>query len=101
VRPEAVAPLATIDAAAGLSSDCVVRLRDGLDVRVTVDSAGVHLAAPGQGLRLPLECEEAIWALSRRERCRAAALPGLDEADSLVVTRRLLRSGFLVTERLD
>jgi Cupin superfamily protein len=101
VRPEAVAPLATIDAAAGLPSDCVVRLRDGLDVRVTVDSAGVHLAAPGQGLRLPLECEEAIWALSRRERCRAAALPGLDEADSLVVTRRLLRSGFLVTERLD
>ena len=101
VRPEPVAPLATIDVASGLAGDVVVRLRAGLDTRVTVDSDGVHLATPGKGLRLPLACEAAIRALARRERFGAAALPGLDEADSLVVTRRLLRSGLLVIERLD
>jgi len=101
VRPEPVAPLATIDTASDLAGDVVVRLRDGMDSRVTVDSDGVHLATPGKGLRLPLACEAAIRALAHRERFRAAALPGLDEADSLVVARRLLRSGMLVTERLD
>jgi ribosomal protein L16 Arg81 hydroxylase len=101
VRPEPVAPLATIDTASELAGDVVVRLRDGLDARVTADGDGVHLATPGKGLRLPLACEAAIRALAHRERFRAAALPGLDEADSLVVTRRLLRSGLLVIERLD
>jgi len=101
VRPEPVAPLATIDTASELAGDVVVRLRDGLDARVTADGDGVHLATPGKGLRLPLTCEAAIRALAHRERFRAAALPGLDEADSLVVTRRLLRSGLLVIERLD
>jgi ribosomal protein L16 Arg81 hydroxylase len=101
VRPEPVAPLATIDTASGLDGAVVVRLRDGLDARVRVDSGGVHLATPGKGLRLPLTCEAAIRAMARRERLRAGALPGLDEADSLVVTRRLLRSGLLVIEHLD
>jgi hypothetical protein len=31
----------------------------------------------------------------------AGALPGLDEADSLVVTRRLLRCALLVTDPRD
>ncbi|HEY2523232.1 MAG TPA: cupin domain-containing protein [Streptosporangiaceae bacterium] len=99
VRPEPVAPLATIEAAAALSGQQVVRLRDGLDTQVTVDAAGVHLKSPDQGLRLPLECEDAIRALAAREPHRAGALPGLDEAGSLVVSRRLLRSGFLVTSQ--
>jgi ribosomal protein L16 Arg81 hydroxylase len=101
VRPEPVAPLATIEAAADLDSRADVRLRDGFDAQVTVDAAGVHLKVPGQGLRLPPECETAIRALARQEQHRAGALPGLDEADSLVVSRRLLRSGILVTGRLD
>ena len=101
VRPEPVAPLATAEAAAGLSGEAIVRLRDGLDTQVAVDAAGVHLRVPGQGLKLPAQCETAIRALARGERCCAGVLPGLDEADSLVVTRRLLRSGILVAERLD
>jgi hypothetical protein len=100
VRPEPVAPLATVDAAAGLSAEVGVRLRHGLDAQVTVDEAGVHLKVPGQGLGLPAQCETAIRALARGERHRAGALPGLDEADSLVVSRRLLRSGILVTDGL-
>ena len=101
VRPEPVAPLATVDAAAELSAKAVVRLRDGLDARVAVDPAGVHLATLGQGLRLPAECAAAIRALADRKPLHAGALPGLDEADSLVVTRRLLRSAMLVIERVD
>jgi hypothetical protein len=101
VRPEPVAPLATIDTASDLVGEVLVRLRDGLDTRITVDSEGVHLATPGKSLRLPLACEAAIRALARWERFRAVALPGLDDADSLVVARRLLRSGMLVIERLD
>jgi ribosomal protein L16 Arg81 hydroxylase len=100
VRPEPVAPLATIETAANLSAEVPVRLRHGLDTQVTVDEAGVHLKVPGQGLKLPAQCETAIRALARQERHRAGALPGLDEADSLVVSCRLLRSGILVTDHV-
>jgi lysine-specific demethylase/histidyl-hydroxylase NO66 len=100
-RPEPVAPLATLAAANDLSPKAVVRLPDGLAATVTVDDDGVHLAADGQTLRLPGECETAIRALASGERVWAGALPGLDESDSLVVTRRLLRSGLLVSEPRD
>jgi hypothetical protein len=100
-RPEPVAPLATLAAANDLSPKAVVRLPDGLAATVTVDDDGVHLAADGQVLRLPGECETAIRALASGERVWAGALPGLDESDSLVVTRRLLRSGLLVSEPRD
>jgi bifunctional lysine-specific demethylase and histidyl-hydroxylase NO66 len=100
VRPEPVSPLATVEAAARLSGPEIVRVRHGLDVQVTVDAAGVHLKVPDQGLRLPLACEAAIRALAAGESHRAGSLPGLDEADSLVVSRRLLRTGFLVTADL-
>jgi ribosomal protein L16 Arg81 hydroxylase len=100
VRPEPVAPLATVEAAADLPAEVMVRLRAGLNTEVTADAAGVHLKVPGQGLKLPVQCETAIRALARQERHRAGALPGLDEADSLVVSRRLLRSGILVTDRV-
>jgi hypothetical protein len=98
VRPEPVAPLATVSAAASLAAGTAIRLRHGLDAQVTVDAAGVHLKVPGQGLKLPAQCETAIRALARRERHPAGALPGLDEADSLVVSRRLLRSGIVTTD---
>jgi lysine-specific demethylase/histidyl-hydroxylase NO66 len=100
-RPEPVAPLATLAAANDLSPKAVVRLPDGLAATVTVDDDGVHLAADGQVLRLPGECETAIRALASGERVWAGALPGLDESDSLVVTRRLLRSGLLISEPRD
>jgi bifunctional lysine-specific demethylase and histidyl-hydroxylase NO66 len=100
-RPEQVAPLATLDAVNDLPAEAVVRLRQGLAAHVHVDRSGVHLAADGQALRLPAECETGIRALASGQPLPAGALPGLDEADSLVVTRRLLRSGMLVTEARD
>ena len=101
IRPEPVAPLATTDAANDLSPKALVRLRDGLTAHVEVNLEGVHLAADGQALRLPAECEAAVRALASGERLWAGALPELDESDSLVVTRRLLRSGLLATEPRD
>jgi lysine-specific demethylase/histidyl-hydroxylase NO66 len=100
-RPEPVAPLATTDAANDLSPKALVRLRDGLTAHVEVNLEGVHLAADGQALRLPAECEAAVRALASGERLWAGALPELDESDSLVVARRLLRSGLLATELRD
>lgn len=100
-RPEPVAPLATLAAASDLSPKTVVRLPDGLTATVSVDAGGVHLAADGQALQLPAECEPAVRALVGGERVRAGALPGLDEPDSMVVTRRLLRSGLLASEPRD
>jgi bifunctional lysine-specific demethylase and histidyl-hydroxylase NO66 len=96
VRAEPVAPLATVAAAARLSPATLVRLREGLPATVSVDAGGVHLKADGQALRLPAECATAVRTLAAGEQLRAGALPGLDEADSLVVTRRLLRTGLLV-----
>ena len=101
VRPAPVAPLAAVAAAKDLSPKTVVRLPEGLTARVDVDSDGVHLAADNQALRFPAECETAVRALATGERLWAGSLPGLDEPDSLVVTRRLLRSGLLVTEPRD
>jgi bifunctional lysine-specific demethylase and histidyl-hydroxylase NO66 len=98
IRPEPVAPLATVDVADHLPPKAVIRLRGGLAAQVNVDASGVHLAAAGQALRLPAECEMAVRALASGERFRAGALPDLDEADSLVVIRRLIRSGILVAE---
>jgi bifunctional lysine-specific demethylase and histidyl-hydroxylase NO66 len=100
-RAEPVPPLATLEAANDLSPKTMVRLPDGLTATVDVDADGVHLAADGQALRLPAECELAVRALTSGERAWAGALPGLDEADSLVVTRRLLRSGLLISEPRD
>jgi len=101
-RPEPVAPLATVHAASDLPPTAVVRLREGVTARVRVDSDGVHLTADGQALRLPAECEMAVRALAAGQPLLAGALPELDQADSLVVTRRLLRSALLlVTEASD
>ena len=101
IRPEPVAPLATVDTAADLPPKAVVRLRHGIIAQINVDGDGVRLAAAGQTLRLPAECEVAIRALASGEWLWAGALPDLDEADSLVVTRRLLRSGMLMAEPCD
>jgi bifunctional lysine-specific demethylase and histidyl-hydroxylase NO66 len=101
IRPAPVAPLAAIEAANDLSPKAVVRMRDGLTARVDVDPDGAHLAADGQALRFPAECETALRSLVGGERLWAGALPELDEPDSLVVTRRLLRSGLLATEPRD
>ena len=96
-RPEPVAPLATLDAITALSEHTSVRWRDSFGGRI--DDAGdkVRLTARGTVLSLPAEAAPALRALRTGEPVAVGSLPGLDLASALVVVRRLLREGVVVT----
>jgi hypothetical protein len=66
----------------------------------SIERAGdsVTVAAGGRTLTLPAVCEPALRALLLGASTRLDALPGLDEADAIVVCRRLVREGVLVLE---
>ena len=91
VRPEPVAPLASSAAATALTVDSVVRLRrrlrcvlrDGEDGRVTL------LCGPADAL-VPGEVREALAGLLAAGELKVGDLPGLDDADRLVLARRLV-----------
>jgi hypothetical protein len=95
-RPEPVRPLATVDAIAELAPGQRVRWRDGL--RAQVATAGEHavLELPDRTVRFPSSCATALRSLLSGEATSAGALAGLDEPDSLTVTRRLLREAAVV-----
>jgi hypothetical protein len=97
-RPEPIAPLATMDAAAALHEATTVSLRRGLDVRVRPGSQGgdVSLQLPGKTVTLPAEATAALEQLLVGDPLQAGGLTGLDSASSLVVARRLVREGVLV-----
>ena len=95
-RPEPVRPLATVDAIAALAPDRLVRWRDGLDAGVALDGDRAVLQLPGRVIRFPASCAEALQALLDGAATPAGALAGLDEADSLTISRRLLREAVVV-----
>ncbi|MCS5721548.1 cupin domain-containing protein [Herbiconiux sp. CPCC 203407] len=101
-RPEPVAPLATIDAIASLGAASVVRWRGSLAARVESlpgddgASGKVRIITPSKSLTLPGETEAAVRRLHEGGPVPLAELPGLDDADAVVVVRRLLREGILV-----
>ncbi|WP_375388232.1 cupin domain-containing protein [uncultured Amnibacterium sp.] len=97
-RPEPVRPLATVDAPAALDPAARVRWRHGLRARVAVSAAEVAIGLGDRTVRLPLQTADAITALEAGGGAAAGALPGLDEHDSLVVTRRLVREGVLLLD---
>ena len=96
IRPEPVAPLAALAAAAGLGPDDSVRWRAGVDVRLEDAGDRVRIVSPGVTLGLPAEARPALEALVRGDRIAVRDLPGLDGDSALVVTRRLLREGLVV-----
>ena len=96
-RPEPVAPLATLSALTALSEDTAVRWRDGLRGRVEIVGDKVRLTARRTVLTLPAEAAPALHALRTGDPTTVGALPGLDLASALVVVRRLLREGVVVT----
>ena len=57
----------------------------------------MRLTARGTVLSLPAEVEPALRVLRSGEPVAVGALPGLDLASALVVVRRLLREGVVVT----
>jgi bifunctional lysine-specific demethylase and histidyl-hydroxylase NO66 len=95
-RPEPVGPLAAAAFADGLSTGDAVRPRAGLPVRVVEQDGSVVLELPDRTLILPASTLAALRAVVRPGRHAVGSLPGMDQADQLVLVRRLLREGVLV-----
>ncbi|KQO95913.1 cupin domain-containing protein [Leifsonia sp. Leaf264] len=95
-RPEPIAPLATVAAAARLDGASRVRWRGSLGARLHEADGRVRVVSRLATLSLPGEAGAALHHLITGRESVVSELPGLDEADAVVVVRRLLREGFLV-----
>nr|WP_231121715.1 cupin domain-containing protein [Motilibacter peucedani] len=95
-RPAPIAPLAQAAAARSATGTTAVRLRDALRAQLRPAGDSVQLVLPGRSLTLPADTAAAVDALLSGETFLAAELPGLDEADGVVLVRRLLREGVVV-----
>ena len=95
-RPEPVGPVAAAAFVAGLAAGDAVRLRLGLPHRLVPGGEQIRLELPDRRIDLPVACTEPLRALLSGEPCRVGSLPEMDEADQLVLVRRLLREGVLV-----
>ena len=97
-RPEPVKPLATVAGLARLDTASVVRWRLGLAGSATLRGDTVSLVAGTRTLTLPATTLSALEHLLLGESTSVGSLPGLDDEDSIVVCRRLVREGVLVLE---
>jgi hypothetical protein len=80
----------------GLAVGDTVRLRAGLRFRLTVDGDRAVLALPGRSITLPGDTAPALRALLVPHPSTVGTLPGMDDADQLVLVRRMLREGVVV-----
>ncbi|MGW9197093.1 cupin domain-containing protein [Micromonospora chersina] len=96
-RPAPIRPLAQAAALATLDADSRVAPRAGLRWQLTPAGDGkVALRLFDRTVTLPGTCEPAVRALLASEVTRIGDLPGLDDdADRLVLTRRLLKEAVL------
>lgn len=95
-RPEPIGPLASLDAAAELTTGSRLRLRRALPVRVADGTDSITLRLPDRTMSLPAAAAEAVKTVLTGEPFTVAELPGLAEDDRLAVARRLLRAGVVV-----
>ncbi|MEV1131345.1 cupin domain-containing protein [Agromyces sp. NPDC049794] len=95
-RAEPVAPLATLEALAGLAPETPVRWRRSLPVRITTVDDRVRIVARTKTLSLPAEAEPAVRRLATGDVVTPGELPELDVESAIVVVRRLVREGFVV-----
>lgn len=100
-RPEAVRPLATVDAADALTTETVLRWRRGLVGDLLPAGERVELRLPDRTIGFPSFCGEALAAVMTGSEVSADRLPGLDSADGAVLLRRLLREAVVVTVPAD
>ncbi|WP_312855078.1 cupin domain-containing protein [Agromyces agglutinans] len=96
IRPEPLAPLATLEALATLDASSTVRWREALRSRIEVDGDRVRVVGRTTSLSLPIEAEPAVRRLAEGSPVAVGDLPGLDADSALVVARRLVREGFAV-----
>ncbi|MEU8818856.1 JmjC domain-containing protein [Actinoplanes sp. NPDC048796] len=95
-RPEPVSPLAQLDFAAGLGPDDEIRAREGLRWRLADDADHVVLRLVGRTMRFPAYCAPALRMALAGEPVRVRDLPLEEEADRLVLARRLLNEALAV-----
>ncbi|MFP5022384.1 cupin domain-containing protein [Pseudonocardia phyllosphaerae] len=95
-RPEPVRPVAGAAFAENLAAGDAVRRRTGLHHRLLDGDDQVVLVLPDRRLTLPASTGPAVRALLTGGTSRIGDLPGLDDADQVVLVRRLLREGVLV-----
>jgi ribosomal protein L16 Arg81 hydroxylase len=100
-RPAPISPLAQMDAIERLTPDSRIIGRDGLRWQLTPDGPEhVSLRVVDRFLRFPAFCEPAVHAVLSGRVHRVGDLPGLDDdADRLVLARRLLREALAVPAR--
>jgi lysine-specific demethylase/histidyl-hydroxylase NO66 len=95
-RPEPVGVVAGTAFAAGLAVGDVVRLRIGLHHRLRHVGEQVVLELADREVALPAFTEEALRALLGGDAVAVGSLPKMEEADQIVLVRRLLREGVVV-----
>ncbi|WP_346534553.1 cupin domain-containing protein [Micromonospora sp. DPT] len=97
-RPAPIRPLAQAAALAALDADSRIAPRAGLRWQLTpTDDHRVALRLPDRTITLPGTCEPAVRTLLTGTVTRVGDLPGLDDdADRLVLARRLLREAVAV-----
>jgi lysine-specific demethylase/histidyl-hydroxylase NO66 len=96
-RPAPLRPVAQAAALPRLGPDVLVATRPGLPLQLD-DPAGGHVTVhlPDRTLTLPATCAAALRTALDGRPHRIGDLPGLDDADRLVLARRLLREAALV-----
>jgi cupin superfamily protein len=97
-RPQALGPLAQLDAADTLTPDTPLRRRPALRLRLVPDddSERVRLEFLDRSIHLPAATAEAVGLIVDRAVFSPAELPGMDATDQLTLSRRLLRDGIVV-----
>jgi lysine-specific demethylase/histidyl-hydroxylase NO66 len=95
-RPEPLAPLAQLAAAAAVDAGTPLRRRAHLRARLEVGAGEVRLVLLDRTVRLPAAAADAAKALLAGGPLTPAELPGLAVDQQIKVARQLLREGVLV-----
>jgi len=96
-RPAPVRPVAQAAALDLVGTGQFVAVRPGLPYHLEDRADGtVAVHVPDKTITLPAACGPALRAALRGGPCRIGDLPGLDDADRVVLARRLLREAVLV-----
>lgn len=96
-RPAPISPLAQVAAARSVAEGMRVCVRPGLRFRIETEGDRVRVDLPGDQLTSPISTAPALAVLFGGEPCVVGEIPGLPVADQIVLVRRLLREGMLVT----
>ncbi|WP_410787032.1 cupin domain-containing protein [Kribbella sp. C-35] len=94
-RPAPLPPLAHAASIASLYVGTTVRLRAGLRCRL-IPGDPLVLQLPDRTITFPPATTAAVTELVSGADCKVGNLPGLDDADQLVLVRRLLTEAVLV-----